>query len=381
MVAAKPGYGGGPGKTHVPKSSLSGRIYEEDRRPIEMAQVVVQAPGGQILAYTFSDTLGYYSLYFESTIDSLTLLVSRLGYRTHTESIARIMLSKDVILYPAPNSQLSEIKITDEGPMEELGDTLRYLVERFKDGSEENVEDVIAKLPGFSVDKQSGKIKYQGREIEKILLDGDDLTGKNYKVLSKNLSAEWLEEVEVLKRFTDNRLMHGVEESDEIALNLKLKEEAKAPIFGNVEAGVGIRERYRGKAEVLSYLKSFKLFALAESNNTGRDLETYDLETYANRQLQYRGIVGADQVLQGELNPPPIFNSENFVFHRGVFVSNAAVWRPFRGLSIRSSSTLYRNTLRFSFSDSLAYLLPNDVSFSLNQVRIQRQDPLEFFKT
>jgi len=57
-------------------------------------------------------------------------------------------------------------------------------------------------------------------------------------VLSKNLSADWLEEVEILKHFTNSRLVQGIQQSEEFAINLKLKEDAKSPLFGTVDAGV-----------------------------------------------------------------------------------------------------------------------------------------------
>ena len=125
--------------------------------------------------------------------------------------------------------------------------------------------------------KKSGVITYQGKKIKKILLDGDDLTGDNYQVMSKNMSADWLEGVEVLKRLNDSRLMHGVRESDEVAINLKLKEEAKSPLFGSAETGLGSRPNYKAEAELLSYSKGFKLFAPVDANNTGEDLEVYNL--------------------------------------------------------------------------------------------------------
>ena len=65
--------------------------------------------------------------------------------------------------------------------MKNQNDTIFYNIQKFKDGSERNVEDVLAKLPGVTVDKGTGKIKYQGKEIKKILLDGDDLTDNNYQ--------------------------------------------------------------------------------------------------------------------------------------------------------------------------------------------------------
>ncbi|WP_026999850.1 hypothetical protein [Eisenibacter elegans] len=132
----------------------------------------------------------------------------------------------------------------------------------------------------------------------------------------------WLEEVEVLKRFTGSRLLHGVRQSEEVALNLKLKEDVKAPLFGNIEAGAGNAYRYQARTALLSYLKKLKLFAIGEVNNTGADLQSYDLETYNSLQMSNKGFVMPEPMLNNRLEAPSFFNQERFTFHEGQFLSN-----------------------------------------------------------
>ncbi len=352
----------------------------DTQSPIEFAQVLSKSKQDAILGYSFTDSLGHYSLSFKTDQDSIVIQVSRLGYATKIMELSPAVGSVDFTLELSSDSKLSEIVIAESQSVETEGDTIRYSVETFRDGSERNVEDLLEQLPGISVDRTSGIIKYQGKEIKKILLDGDDLTGNNYKVLSKNLSADWLDEVEVLKRFTDSRLLQGIQQSNEVALNLKLKEDAKAPLFGTITAGLGTTSKYSGKAEFLSYLKGLKLFAVGVANNTGVDLETYDLETYANRQVEYKGFLLAEQVVNNQLEPPYIFDPEKFTFHEGQFASNSMVIRPSSKLSIRSTTTLYNNRLNFNFRDSLSYILSNQESLEVTQQQDQIQKPLEVFQ-
>ncbi len=360
--------------------TLSGVVYDTVGQPIEAAQLTVSTFDKKVIAYTFTDELGKYMLKFSTSQDSITLNVTRLGYVPYSVKQKANVKKQDVILSLASSSVLSEITVTDKRPIKEQNDTVNYSVEKFIDGSEINVEDVLAKLPGFTVDKGTGKIKYQGKEIKKILLDGDDLTDNNYKVLSKNLSADWLEEVEVLKKFSDKRLLKGIKKSDDIAINLKLKEDAKAPLFGDFTLGAGTTKKYTAGAELLSYQKKIKLFAVIESNNTGRDLEVSDLDTYTSSQLQYRGFLLSDKVQEVPLEPFSLLNQENFIFHQGYFVSNSFVTKPTSKSSLRSVTTLYNNNRDFNFIDSLFYFLPNQVGFSLSQQRIQNQKPFQIFQ-
>ncbi len=360
--------------------TLSGIVYDTVGQPIEAAQLTISTFDKKVIAYTFTDELGKYILKFSTSQDSILLNVTRLGYVPYLLKIKANIGTQDIVLSIASNSLLSEITVTDKKPIREEGDTINYSVEKFIDGSEINVEDILAKLPGFTVDKGTGKIKYQGREIKKILLDGDDLTDNNYKVLSKNLSADWLEEVEVLKKFSDKRLLKGIKKSDDIAINLKLKEDAKAPLFGNLTLGAGTTKKYTAGAELLSYQKKIKLFAVLESNNTGRDLEISDLDTYTASQLQYRGFLLSDKVQDAPLEPFSLLNQENFIFHQGYFVSNSFVTKPSSKSSLRSVTTLYDNSRDFNFVDSLFYFLPNQAGFSLSQQRIQNQKPFQLFQ-
>ena len=68
------------------------------------------------------------------------------------------------------------------------------------------------------------------------MVDGDDFFEGGYKILSKNMPAYPIEEVEVLKRYSDNRLLKNIEECNRIALNLRLDDNSKRIWFGNINA-------------------------------------------------------------------------------------------------------------------------------------------------
>ncbi len=360
--------------------TIAGKIIDSIAQPVEFAQIILQSYQGNFIAFTQSNSKGEYNISFSTSRDSITLMVSRLGYTAFSQKVPTNIQNYTITLRPAKASYLKEITVKDRNPIEDRGDTLSYLVRAFTNGTETNAEDVLAKLPGVTVDKNSGKIAYQGKEISKIMLDGDDLSGHNYKVLSKNLSADWLSEVEVLKHFSDNRLFHGVKQSDEVAINLKLKESAKAPLFGDIMLGGGTTAKYITKSELLFYLKKLKLFTVALSNNTGDDVEEYDMETYASSEFAYDGAWQTSPVLQDKLLQPDFYRQEDFTFHQGHFLSNAMVIKPSKNIKVRSTTTLYYNDIDYAYSDSFSYFLPNSLNFSLTQKQKQNQQPLKLFQ-
>ena len=359
---------------------IQGYIIDSIGKPIENVIVLLESRQGQIIAYSQTDSIGTYILKYKSTSDEFIFKARRIGFKTFNQNITQKFSEFNVIMQISPDNNLREVVIRNKRPIETVGDTVSYNPSYFKDGTEKNVEELLAKLPGISVDVSTGVIKYQGQEIKKILLDGDDLTGSNYKILSKNLSAEWLDDVEIIKKFNDKRLLRGIKKSDDIALNLKLNENAKAPIFGKINIGGGIASKYAIKTELLSYQKKIKIFSIAETNNIGSDLETYDFDTYLNSQEAHRNLLTSSKLLNNSLEPPDFLKAENFKFQHGFFSSSALVYKPSDKLRIKSLTTFYDNNMNYIFTDSISYFLPNNLNLSVNEFQNQVQRPQEFFE-
>ncbi|TFG76214.1 MAG: hypothetical protein E4H26_04870 [Flavobacteriales bacterium] len=83
---------------------------------------------------------------------------------------------------------MSEVVINADMPILVRKDTITLNIASFTNGNEEDVEDVLKKLPGIEV-ASVGTIQFQGKNVEKIMVEGDDLFEKGYKLLTKNLNA------------------------------------------------------------------------------------------------------------------------------------------------------------------------------------------------
>ncbi|MCF6241559.1 MAG: hypothetical protein L3J74_09470 [Bacteroidales bacterium] len=363
------------------KRILTGDITAQ--QSVGYARVYVSL-NNKVLGYTFADEKGYFVVEYQTDKDSVVLNISRIGFKKKVLKISTDIKYIKAKLDVSDKTEFKEIVVTaDKKAIIDRGDTIKYAVSAFADGTEINAEDILAKLPGITVDKKSGKIKYQGKEIKKILLDGDDLTDNNYKVLSKNLAAEWLDEVEILQHFTDTRLYHGIKKSEEIAINLRLKEDAKAPLFGSVEVGIGgwrKPDKYLAKAELLSYLKKLKIFTHGEMSNTGVDIEAYSMESYMSSQLKYKGFLGATPYLNDQLYLPDFFKKEFFTFNQGQFLSNSFIFKPSNKTSVKNLTTLYHNDQNFNFSNYIRYLFPDNSISSFFEEQFQNQIELNLFQ-
>jgi hypothetical protein len=121
------------------------------------------------------------------------------------------------------------------------GDTLVFVADSFKTRANATVEDLLKRLPGFRVDA-AGKITVQGKEIDQVLVDGDEFFGGDPTVATRNLNAASIENVQVYDK--KNESTDENKEETVKVVNLKLKEDAKKGYFGKVSAASDFKDYY-----------------------------------------------------------------------------------------------------------------------------------------
>lgn len=254
---------------------IKGKITESENTPLVSTQVILKdSLNKSIIAYTFSNEYGNFTLETKSlSLKYYNILFSSIGYKSKTILLEikpnQKTLNLNVVLEEKP-MDLNEVIIEAPPPISIRKDTINFKTKFFTNGTEQTVEDLLKKIPGLNIDSK-GTIKVGNQEIEKLMIDGDDLFEKGYKILSKNMPAYPIEEVEVLKRYSNNRLLKGIEESNKVALNLKLNEDSKRIWFGNAELGVGNDGFYQLKGNLMNFGKKNKYYFLANGNTIGYD--------------------------------------------------------------------------------------------------------------
>jgi hypothetical protein len=108
------------------------------------------------------------------------------------------------------------------------GDTLIFTADSFKTRPNATVEDLLKKLPGVRVDA-AGKITIQGKQVDQVLVDGDEFFGGDPTIATRNLNAASVENVQVYDKKNEST-EEGKEETVKV-VNLKLKEDAKKGLF------------------------------------------------------------------------------------------------------------------------------------------------------
>ncbi|WP_020569849.1 TonB-dependent receptor [Neolewinella persica] len=173
-------------------------------------------------------------------------------------------------LYPA-GFFLNGVEVTaDRIPIRMKGDTMMYDAGAFAVGDNAVVEDLIRRLPGMSVDA-SGQITWRGKPISEVMINGKPFFAGNSTLLTQNLDAKAIKNVEVYDQKSDAEEISGIDDGNEnMTVNLEMKDDFKAKIFGEVYAGYGTEERYQAGGKIFRISDVTQIGILGTVNNVNK---------------------------------------------------------------------------------------------------------------
>jgi len=214
---------------------VSGRLVDTSgTQPIYQASIMaIRLRDSVLIKYTRSNQNGDFQLQ-DLPIDSFQVVVE---HQNWTPRSIYIMASKQKTTFDLPDIRLfpkiqevKDIVVTrNRNAMYFNGDTLVFVADSFKVAENAVVEDLLKKLPGIKVE-DDGSLTSQGKEISKVLVDGDEFFGSDPTIATKNLAAKGVESVQVYEKKNEDA---AAGQDDKIkVLDLKLKDEAKKGYFG-----------------------------------------------------------------------------------------------------------------------------------------------------
>ncbi|HZW62124.1 MAG TPA: carboxypeptidase-like regulatory domain-containing protein [Flavobacteriaceae bacterium] len=360
---------------------ISGTLNSPTNQPISNATIIVYQDN-TIINYTYSNENGYYQTVFplKKGIDkNLKLTVNSLGYQKQEKLIlidGNADFTVDFILEEKAE-QLSEVVLEAWEKIKVNRDTITYKVSAFKDGSERVVEDLLKNIPGIEV-LTDGNIKVNGKAIDKLLIEGDDLFNDKYKLLTKNLDANNIHEIEVLNNFEDNPVLKNFQESEKVALNLKLKEDKKNVWFGNIDLGYGTDNRYNSTTNIGLLKKKIKLFNLTNTNSIGRMAISQVKNTGT---LNFSSFDTNKKIEKPNNEPVGIDNLSSTNFSNNEDIFNNSFLNSLSFVTSLSKQTKLRNLTYFTYDEiekqnnnlTQYFIEPESISFN-EQNRIDIKD-------
>ena len=254
--------------------TLTGTVKDSLGKPLQNANVIAKPlVEKQGLKFAIADHLGRYKLDLEKEVP-YEVRVSYLGYKEEVLNLpANFSQKEHHFKLKETGQELKEIIITHEyKPVIVKKDTLIYDVKAFTTGNERKLKEQLEKLPGVEVDKDGG-VTVQGKKVTKFLVENKSFFGGGTKLGVENIPADAVDKVEVIDNFNEVGFLKQVSDSDDLAMNIKLKEDKKKFVFGDVEAGAEVADDngfYLGHAALFYYAPKTNVSFIGDLNNIGK---------------------------------------------------------------------------------------------------------------
>lgn len=252
---------------------IKGTINDSLQKPVTLVNVrLYNKIDNSLIDFKQSNSVGVFELVSnDSNIKSFVLKANYIGYKPFllefTNSEDKLLLEKKIILKEEIIKMKEVVIKADFRDVVDKNDTVTFNLKKILNGSEQKLKDVLKKLPGIKIDND-GKIKYKGKKIDDLLIEGDEFFGTQHQLATENIKSEMIEKIEVLKNFKNLSSMAGFDNATRTALNISIKNEFKNTFKGNVDAEYGVKNRFRQHNNIYNFASKVKLNFISDLNNT-----------------------------------------------------------------------------------------------------------------
>ena len=325
---------------------IKGKVQNQSKEPISANIFIKNSENKDLISEFFkAEENGEFTAVLKENYSKIYFEVTAMGYEKIADSLINpekgrtysfnyVLLNKTTVL--------EEIIIKQE-KYEIDRDTVSFNPKSYKDGTEKKVEDLIKKLPGMEVEP-NGTIKYRGKNVTSVQLEGDDLFGFNYTLGTRNISVDMVEQVQAIDNYSANPLLKGIENSENVSINLKLKK-GKLDITGNGNLGSGFDSEVKAKNDLnfnlLGISKKYKSFGNICYNNVGLNNSAED---YFSMSANLDDIQN-EELIAKKIIPENIFSS-NFETQRANINNQLAL----------SYNIIYRFSQKLSLKTNLSFM-------------------------
>lgn len=195
--------------------------------------------------------------------------IQYLGFSTYNSVIQMQEQPLDMggLLMESSSLTLGTVEVTGRASMgKQMGDTTQFNAAAFKTSPNANVEDLVEKMPGISM--QDGQIQAQGEAVQTILVDGKPFFEGDVEAALKNLPAEIVQNIQIFDKQSDQAEFSGFDDGEEVkAINIVTKPDRRRGVFGQASLGYGTDDRYLTGASVNIFDNERRITVTGVSND------------------------------------------------------------------------------------------------------------------
>ena len=256
----------------VAQTTISGEVNNEKKQPVYNASVMLLRVTDSLpMAYTFTNEKGHYQLVTQSEEAKLLIAVYGFNLKRQFKEVENKTQTVDFTVEEEA-LQLKEVSVKSE-KIWGGNDTVNYVVDAFRDTTDIVIADVLKKMPGIEV-KDDGKVEYKGKPISKFYIENMDMLQGRYNLATTSIAASDVASVQVMENHQEVRALQNIQFSDNVALNIKLKENAKGTFALMADLGAGWADslQYEGGLTGMYFAKRNQFLGTLKANNAGINL-------------------------------------------------------------------------------------------------------------
>lgn len=279
-----------------------GKVADTVQSPLAYANILAIPVSNDLdISFAITETDGSFKLGLEKN-QTYNITVSYLGYKSQTIEITtkEKNITKNFALLESPD-QLDEVTLSYTPPISVKKDSIIYNVDSFKTGEERKLRELLKKLPGVEVDR-AGNVMVQGKKVTKVLVENKTFFTGDSKLAVNNIPADAVDKVEILDNYNEVAMLKNLQDSEDMAMNIKLKADKKKFAFGDVEVGVGIKDRYLIHPNLFYYSPKTTINFIGDLNNQG--IKSFSFSDY----LEFEG--GFGKLIQDAGSYFSLYNSD-----------------------------------------------------------------------
>lgn len=274
--------------------SIKGIVKNSDGEALPKATVIVFYEGQKDSIKTTSNDKGIFS--FDNLKAAQTgVAVSYSGYNAFAQfydyaNAEGQQVISDIAL--TPGAQTLETVTVQAAKIQIKEDTVSYKIDSTMYRKNDNVEEVLKKLPGVEVDKE-GKVTAQGEAVTKVKVNGKDFFGGDVTSATRNLNADMVDRLEIIDDYGDQAAFTGVKDGTSTkTLNIQLKKDKNKGYFGNASLGGGTEERYTNTVTINKFNNEQQISLVGSLNNTNESSFSFGAGAMGNAMRGFMGSAG-----------------------------------------------------------------------------------------
>jgi hypothetical protein len=264
---------------------LKGKVIDaKDQKGLFMASVSIRRTAdSSLVTFGFSNEKGEFSTPAIASGVSYRLILAYTGYEIVKKDFTLPSESEyfDLGVFQLESSArtLDEMVISAERPPVIMrNDTIEFNASSFKTLPNAIVEDLLKKLPGVNLE-EDGSLTYNGKKVNKLLVDGKEFFGSDPRVAMQNLPAQVVDKIQVSEDKNEARFNPQLNTAEiGQVINLTLKKGMNKGYFGKLYGGGGMGNQFQYESGgIINFFRdTFQLSLIGFSNNINKQSFNYN---------------------------------------------------------------------------------------------------------